>query len=68
MNFYDMLNLSTVFLREGSQRKSSVEQSGTEIEAQSLTASLECQFKGRGLAQIDIKKPQQFLVREYYNW
>jgi hypothetical protein len=63
MNFYELLNLSTVFLREGSQRKSSVEQSGTEIEVQSLTAFLECQFKERGLAQIDIKKPQQFLVR-----
>jgi hypothetical protein len=56
LNFYELLNLSTVFLREGSQRKSFVEQSGTEIEVQSLTASLECQFKGRGLAQIGIKK------------
>jgi hypothetical protein len=33
-----------------------VEQSGTEIEEKSLTPSLECQFKGRGLAQIGIKK------------
>lgn len=68
MNFYELLNLSTIFLREGLQRKSSVERSAAKIEVQSLTPSLECQFKGRGLAQIDIKKPRQFLVRAYYNW
>ena len=39
MNFYELLNLCTVFLREGSQRKSSVEQSGTEIVANYLTRS-----------------------------
>jgi hypothetical protein len=61
MNFYDLFNLCTTFLRKGSQRKSSVEQSGTEIEVQSLTASLECQFKRRGLAQINIKNPNNFL-------
>jgi hypothetical protein len=38
-----------------------VEQSGTEIEVQSLTPSLECQFKGRGLAQIKKINPNNFL-------